>query len=239
MPDRHIRRDGSDYGRALAALLPQGDAWPRWDDSTLIRTTDALGEIFGYVDSRAADLLEVETDPRLTLEMLEDWERNFRLPDPCFKSALTIDERHKILVFKMTLLGAQSREFFIGMAAWLGYTITITERAPFTCGISQVGDTSQMINWNGTPGDDPQALDYRWRIGPPEMRFLWTVHVTGAPLMWFRAGAGEAGVQYHLTIGFAEDLECLLNRWKPAHTHIVFDYSNLGHGSDDPYAGLP
>jgi uncharacterized protein YmfQ (DUF2313 family) len=204
-----------------------------------MKTVRGLAQIWGYVDGRAADLLERESDPRLTIELLPDWERNWGLPDPCFKSALTIDQRHTMLLFKMTLLGAQSREWFINIAKWLGYTITITERAPFTAGISQLGDTRQMINWNGTPGEAPQALDFRWRIGPPEMRFLWTVHVTGAPLMWFRAGAGQAGVQHHLEIGFAQDLECLLNRWKPAHTEIVFDYSNLGHVTDDPYAGLP
>jgi uncharacterized protein YmfQ (DUF2313 family) len=56
-----------------------------------------------------------------------------------------------MLLFKMTLLGAQSRRFFIAIAAWLCYTITITERAPFTCGISQLGDTEGMATWNDLP----------------------------------------------------------------------------------------
>jgi uncharacterized protein YmfQ (DUF2313 family) len=62
-----------------------------------------------------------------------------------------------------------------------------------------------------------------------------------APLTWFRAGAGQAGVQHHLTIGYAQDLECLLRRWKPAQTDIIFDYSNIGGGTgiDDPMAGTP
>jgi uncharacterized protein YmfQ (DUF2313 family) len=235
--DRHVRRDGDDYAAALTALLPWGMAWPRDDDSILMRTVRGLSQVFGFVDSRAADLLEIETDPRITREMLSDWERNFGLPDPCFLTANTIDQRHALLLFKMTLLGGQSRDFLIHMASLLGYVITITERAPFTCGISQVGDTSQMSNWNGTPGETPSVLDYRWRIGPPEIRFWWTVHVTNAPLLWFRAGVGQAGVDHHLTIGYATDLECLLRRFKPAHTDIVFDYSNLGN--DDPMAGTP
>jgi len=235
--DRHVRRSGDDYAEALASLLPYGQAWPRWEDSTLMKTVRGLAQVFGFVDARAADLLERESDPRLTLELLPDWERNWGLPDPCFKQAQTIDQRHALLIMKMTLLGAQSREFFIGIAAWLGYTITITERAPFMCGVSQAGDTRGMINWNDTPGMHPEIADYRWEIGPPEIRFYWTVHVINAPLTWFRAASGQAGVDPHLRIGYAYDLECLLRRWSPAHTDIVFDYSNLKTG--DSMAGTP
>ncbi len=235
--DRHIRRSGDDYAEALAGLLPHGQAWPRWPESVLMRTVRGLAQFFGFVDARAADLLERESDPRLTLELLPDWERNWGLPDPCFKQAQTIDQRHALLILKMTLLGAQSREFFIAMAAWLGYTITISEFAPFMAGVSQAGDTRGMVNWNDTPGQHPDIPDFRWYIGPPEMRFYWVVHIINAPLTWFRSGAGQAGVDPHLRIGYAYDLECLLNRWKPAQTLIVYDYSNLKTG--DSMAGTP
>lgn len=236
--DRHIRRSGDDYAEALAELLPYGAAWPRWPESVLMRVVRGLAQIWGYVDGRAADLLERESDPRLTIELLQDFERNWGLPDPCYRSALTIDQRHQLLLFQMTLLGAQSREFFIGIAEWLGYQITISEWAPFTAGISQVGDTRGMELWNDTPGQHPEVMDdFRWEIGAPEMRFFWQVHVHLAPLAWFRVGSGQAGVDPHLRIQYAQDLECLLRRWKPAHTDIVFDYSNLTPASQ--YAGLP
>ena len=73
---------------------------------------------------------------------------------------------------------------------------------------------------------------------PQEARFYWTVHVSGASLIWFRVTSGQTGVDPHLRIGIADDLECLLNRWKPAHTIILFDYSGLEHPSD-PMAGTP
>jgi uncharacterized protein YmfQ (DUF2313 family) len=197
-----------------------------------------LANYWGTVDARAADLLEQESDPRATIELLPDWERNFGLPDPCFKAALTIDQRHAMLIMKMTLLGAQSQQFFIDIAAWLGYNISITEFSPFTAGVSQVGDTRGMREWNDYPGHHPELMDdFRWEIGAPEIRFYWQVHVHLAPLTWFRVGSGQAGVDPHLTIGYAQDLECLLRRWKPAHTDIVFDYSNLSPASK--YAGLP
>ena len=62
--DKHVRRKGKDYVEALLALLPQGEAWPRFPESTLVRTLTGLCEYWGFVDGRAADLLEIETDPR-------------------------------------------------------------------------------------------------------------------------------------------------------------------------------
>lgn len=240
MADRHTRRSGLDYAHALAQLLPRGVAWSRDPNDLVMRVVRALAQIWGspgvdsasdlpgtsqIVDARAGDLLERESDPRATVELLPDWERNWGLPDPCFAEAQTIGERQAMLVLKMTMIGAQSREFFIGIAEWLGYTITITEYAPFMAGVSQAGDTR-----------DAQG-DYRWQIGPPEMRFFWTVHVGASRLTWFRAAAGEAGVDPHLRIRLATDLECLLRRWKPAHTDLVFDYSSLASGGD--MAGTP
>lgn len=68
---------------------------------------------------------------------------------------------------------------------------------------------------------------YRWVIGPPEIRFYWVVYPSKTKLMWFRASSGRSGVDHHLEFSIAEDLECLLRRYKPAHTQIVFDYSDM------------
>jgi uncharacterized protein YmfQ (DUF2313 family) len=236
MTDKHIRRSGDDYAEPFAALLPTGPAWPREDDSTLMAFVLGLAQIWGNpVDSRAADLLEIETDPRYANEMLPDWERNFGLPDPCFFGEQTsLAQRHAILLLKMTLVGAQSRDFFIEFAAMLGYTIHITEYSPYICGISRVGNTSQQEIEAGGDG-----THMRWQLGPPEIRFYWTIHVDTARLIWFRTGpiGGIVGVDPHLIIGRAEDLECLLNRWKPAHTLILFDYSGMQTGGS--MAGTP
>lgn len=220
MSDRHIRRGQDDYAAALTALLPSGPAWPREPESVLMRVVRGLGGVFGFVDGRAADLIERESDPRATIELLPDWERNFGLPDACVAERITVADRQKALVVKMTTLGGQSREFFIDLAASIGYTIRITEYAPFMCGVSECGDTRDEF-------DDP-----RWQVGPPEIRFYWTVHVGLARLTWFRAGAGEVGVDHHLEIGLATDLECLLRRYKPGHTDVLFDYSGLAVGGE-------
>lgn len=230
MADRHIRRGGEAYAEALTNLLPTGPAWPRDRDSVLQAVVAGLADIWGdKVDARAADLLERETDPRLALELLDEWETAFGIPDQCFGEEYAIEARHNLLLFKMTLLGGQSRQWFIYIAAYFGYTIRIREFAPFMCGISECGDTRP------DPMDDPYG--WRWEIGPPEIRFWWTVRVDDASLQWFRASSGQAGVDPHLIIGTATDLECYLQRFKPAHTEVTFDYSGLQSGG--PMAGTP
>jgi uncharacterized protein YmfQ (DUF2313 family) len=260
MSDRHVRRAGEDYRDAFLALLPQGQAWPKRSlTSTLWQACDGLCNYWGFVDGRAADLLEVESDPRSTQELLPDWERNFGLPDPCYSTPQTIGDRQKALVQRMTTEGGQSRQFFLDLAATAGYSITISEHRPFMAGIDRVGD-SRVIG-DGTnpmfsssyilgfvPVRDADGLPVangalsqqpNYGLGPPEVRYFWTVHVNATSLAWFRVGGGggQCGVNPELTIGVATDLECILARWKPAHTEIIFDYSGLG--PDDPMAGTP
>ena len=66
MSDRHVRRLGQDYGDAFLTLLPQGQAWPKYPGTTLDLACRGLAEYWGFVDGRAADLLETESDPRNT-----------------------------------------------------------------------------------------------------------------------------------------------------------------------------
>ena len=237
--DRHIRRGQDEYQWALSALLPQGIAWPRWPDTVLQKVVRGLAGIMGFVDGRAADLLERESDPRATIEMLDSWERAWGLPDPCFHRIIeapdgstidlppTISERHKILMTKYTLLGGQSRQFFLDMATFLGYSISIQEYRPFMVGFDGAGDNRAYDPVAGTLGP------YPCQIGSFNMRFAWTVHTLSPKLIWFRASEGQAGIDHHLEIQKGQDLECMIKRWAPAHTIVLFDYTKIG----DPWAG--
>ena len=253
--DKHITRAGDDYAVALQGLLPQGQAWTRAFGSALMEVVTGLTRIWGDFEIRASKLLEVESDPRITIELLPDWERNWGLPDPCYSAPQTIGQRQFALVQRMTIEGAQSREFFIEVAASIGYTITITEYRPFTIAMDGCGDCrvygalppDPMRNQWGQvilapPGDHNIAQGElsewpNYGVGGA-CRYYWTVHVGESSLTWFRCASGQCGVDPHLRIGLADDLECLLNRWKPAHTRIVFDYSGLT-SPGDPMAGTP
>ena len=124
----------------------------------------------------------------------------------------------------------------------------------FVCGLDRCGDnrvygdgSNPMLNeWDqpiknpvGEPVADGELSAWpNYGLGPPANRFYWTVHVDSAKLVWFRVTSGQTGVDPHLRIGTADDLECLLNRCKPAHTQIIFDYSGLSNPGD-PMAGTP
>lgn len=213
------QRSAADYTQAFSDLLPTGPAWPREPDSVLQKVVAGQSQIWGdLVETLAAVLLTRESDPRATVTLLPDWERAWGLPDECARDEYrSIGDRQQALVTKMTLLGAQSRAFFIAQAAALGYTITIQEWSPFMCGVSRCGDTTNL--------DD--GTHYRWEIGSPDMRFYWKVRVSALRLTWFRCSSGQVGVDPHLRIAGATDLECMLRRWKPAHTQVIFDYSAL------------
>lgn len=225
-----IRRTDEDYAEAFAKLLPQGVAWPRDLSLGPMQIVQGLSKYWGTVDRRAADLLERESDPRITIEMLDRWEEAFGLPDPCIGlRGQTNAERHSQLMLKMTLEGGSSRQFFIDQAARLGYTIRITEHSPYQSGMSTVG-------WAEDEFSEP-----RWETGPPEYRYWWLIHVSGNwPLRWFRVGAdgGEVGIDHMLESAIADDLECLIYKWKPGHTTVTFDYTSISN-TTDPYADLP
>lgn len=250
--DRWVKRTAEDYAAGFNNLLPTGPAWPRDPESVLQKVVSGLAGIWGDpVETEASLLLNLESDPRITTNLLPEWERAFGLPDLCLAEPLTIGNRRTALVQRITMLGAQSREFFIAIAAVIGYTITVTEYRPFMVGIDRVGDNrtigngtalkdqfgNPLLNGRGQPVGNGEYSEYPYTFGPPENRFYWTVHVNTSRLTWFRVTQGQTGIDPHLRIGLATDLECLLRRYKPAHTQIIFDYSGLAVGG--AMAGTP
>lgn len=211
------QRTARSFAEALLALLPLGRVWPREASSTLARTIDGLAEVVGRWAARAGNFLLVEAFPPAAGVLLEDWERVLGLPDRCLIDwDPTIDERRAAIRDKLANRpGGQSKAFFIQLAARLGYgDIAITEYQPFMAGVSRCGphidETGEVV----------------WRVAPHAKRACWRITVAGPRLRWFRAGHGQsqAGVHPHLTIRRARDLECLLDRLKPAHTKLFFVY---------------
>lgn len=188
------------YNDQIEALLPQGKAWPREAGTNMRQLTRALAEEFARIDGRSSDLLR-EALPSTTLEMLADWERAAGLPDTCVAVAQTLQERRNALLAKLTNSGGQSRAFFIALAEYLGFTVTITEFRPFRAGISSAGDAVCDDEW--------------W--------FVWRINAPETTVTYFRAGLSAAGEP--LRKWGNELLECVMNRVKPAHTHLIFGYS--------------
>lgn len=188
-----------DYQRQLLQLLPEGPVWPRDLDTTIAKVLGAIAESLVRVDLRAAHIRE-ELDPRSTQELLPDWERNFGLPDDCMSDSPTSDERRRRVHQKVAWQGGQSRNFFIGFLAALGYPdCTITEFLPFRAN----SNCNNAINQGG--------WCYAWRVNVPadaDVKIMTCNSACDSPL----ASWGDPG------------LSCVLAVHKPAQTILYIAY---------------
>src|SRR5262245_241478 len=105
------------------------------------------------------------------------------------------------------------------------------------CIWADLGNIKQIAVGHKWPQIDELDDNFRWYVGPPEMRFTWTANVGHPQLTWFRSASGRCGEDPHLRIGVPEDTQCLLNRWKPAHTYLGMDFSGMAFSG--PMQGTP
>lgn len=112
------------YTDQLLALLPIGAAWDR-NSPGLRGLMTGLAEELVRIDERAADLL-AESQPGGISETLDQWEKDFGLPD-ISRSAQTFAERKGLVIQRFQMYGSQSREFLVSMCEALGVTATISE----------------------------------------------------------------------------------------------------------------
>jgi len=183
----------------LRALLPPSSIDPMGPALGVELTAE--GKALDQAQSFADQIL-LEADPRTTATMLADWERVYGLPE-AYIVALGItqsfQERRAMLVAKVTLQGGQSKAFYIGLAAAIGYTITITECVPSTT-----------------------EYDTEAPIYDEQFRFVWYVN---APSVTVREETTEDDSEMATAVWGNALLEAVINRYKPAHTLALFAYS--------------
>lgn len=126
------------YAAQLQALLPPGRAFTRAPDAILTKLLFALAEEFARLDARV-DALAVEIDPTKTSELIDEFEDMLGLPDVCIGDLSSLDGRRIALRGRLTATGGQSRQYFIDLAASVGYAITIDEPALHTWQINASG----------------------------------------------------------------------------------------------------
>lgn len=204
------------YTAQLRNLLPVGLAWPRQADLRRDDLLEAKAVELSRVHSRVGDLLR-ESDPRQALETLTDWERVAGLPDSCVvPGSITIQERRQRLVQKLTSTGGQSIGYFADIAENMGYPIEIKEFRPFVVGESEVGLVEE---------ESPTGSTLVYGLTDlPEIRYYWAIEVLEPRVTWFRVGESELGKDPFAKIDIATDLECVINKLKPAHTNLAFSY---------------
>lgn len=197
------------YSNLLKRLFPEGWAWNHSENTPFDLLIKSMAVEPCRFEERAYEFIE-EMDPRQTFELLEDWERLLGLPDECSRddpdNPIGLSERRNRIVQALTANGGQSREFYLYLIETLGYdieadNIEIVEFQAFRAGISRVGD--RLTNTD--------AWAYTWQVFAP-----------AAITRCFRVGKSTVGERLKLLEN--EELECLLTKFKPAHTKVIFSF---------------
>ena len=196
-------------------LLPPGAVWNRSPDSVMGKFWAAFGVLVADVQNRGLDILD-EVDTRTVEELIAAWEGYLGLPDPdCSSRPGTALLRRFAVHAKHTNQGGQSPQFYIDLAAAVGFTITVEEFLPYVVG-------------------GPSAIGNRLYTDP--WRFTWRVHAPVHTVTFARAGKLRAGE----SIAYSDNtiLECTLEAVKPAHTNLVFEYDLPYQGTYAPWSIL-
>jgi uncharacterized protein YmfQ (DUF2313 family) len=187
----------TDYQAAMQALLPRGRAWPRDPGSLLSMLFLGLAPTYYRQGVACAGLL-ADAFPLTPVDLLGEWEATLGLPDPCAGVQPTIQARQAQVAARFIAQGGQSVPYFIAFAANLGYAITITEFAPFCCGVNTCG---QPLNG--------EAWAFAWEVNDPTFTisaFQCGRDACGEPLRWWGNTV----------------LQCEMKRISPAHTTLFF-----------------
>lgn len=131
---------------------------------------------------------------------LEDWERVYGLPAECVEAGQLLQERLQLLALAFAERGGISIAWLKRYAALAGYTVGIAEYMPFRAGLSTAGAPLSNGVW----------------------RHAFRVIAQGEPERPFSAGQSCAGDA--LRVWGAGNLECIINKYKPAHTVALFAY---------------
>lgn len=189
-----------DFADSFQRHMPTGPVWPRDPDAVQRATVEALMPTYMRTWALACDL-PAETLPSTAVFLLPEWEASVGLPDPCAGPDPTIAQRQAHVVARLTQQNGPSIPSLTAFAAALGYEITIQEFAPARADVSCA--------------DDP--------CYEPEWAFAWQVTVAATTVTYAAADASFADDPLLTTGG--EVLECELNRLKPAHTVLIFNFT--------------
>jgi len=126
---------GDMYLKLFHSLLPKGKLWNRTPNSLTTKLLRGFAEELSRISLRAEDLFN-ESVPSRVSELLDEYEYDLGLYDK--NLGLTTAERIESIVAKFYQYGFSHKEYFISIAADLGYTITIEEFSPFFVGLSTV-----------------------------------------------------------------------------------------------------
>ena len=140
-----MARTGEQYRKLLSSLLPKGVFWNKFLNSFMQKTVYGMADELSRIEGRAEDLYD-EKDVRTAVELLPEHEEDFGLPDEGDSISTITSKRQDELHAAFLNVGQQFKQFYIDIAAALGYTITIEEFTPFWSGLGGAGDPCGIQN---------------------------------------------------------------------------------------------
>lgn len=184
---------------ALLSCLP-ATAYDRATPGVLAEAEAAAAVIDRGIEQ--ADIVLLEHLPEKAAQALPDWERNYALPDDCIGgSAAPETLRRTNLMDRIFGRGNLSRGFYIDQAEALGYPgCTVTEMTPMTCEDS----CDSAVNGEGFIGV--------WQFNVPVPTTILEMTC-------------ESPCDAQLRTWGNTQLECVINRRRPAHTIVQFAYA--------------
>lgn len=131
----------ADYAHLLRLLLPRGAIWQAKPGSVQAAILEAFAQEFARVDGRVTDLL-AESLPETTVELLDQWEAEFGLPESCdTREGLSIAERQARLAAKVYYRAIRGAQRWHALAASYGATVELATYQPTVAGSAVAGDT--------------------------------------------------------------------------------------------------
>lgn len=212
----------ADFLEQFKRLLPPGSAWDVQKDSVMEKFFASFADEASVINGRTQGLF-TEAIPFTTFELLPEWEDAVIVEDECLADIPqgSVGERQAAIVAALRRPTGQSRQFYIDLAASLGFDIEIIEHCPFRAGISSVGDalTNQTaydfsVGFSAV-GQSLANYDVGWV-------YYWTIKTDEFNQTFFSVGENSVGDALS-TFG-NEVLECVMNAVKPAHTKILFRF---------------
>lgn len=187
------------YAQAFIQLMPLGLLFEIDDSTQLYKLILAICANYEIFDAYCDNFLQ-EIYPDTTQQLLTDWEAEYGLPDECSQPDDTTETRRKLLLAKYNALGGQTAAYYIKLALYLGYVITITEFTTFRTNINKTNDVLYGEAW----------------------KWVWQVNCTSTTGIYFRTNLSTTNEKL---IDFGnERLICFLEKYKPAHTHLIFNF---------------
>lgn len=190
-----------EQAEGLASLLPNDRVFfsKNYTGTKLQKLILGLAYEIWRVENKVEDI-SIQYNIFDTVNLIDEWERAMGIPDDCFTNTGTIEQRRINIIAKLRARGVATKEAFIALAAFMGYTIEI-----FT--LSELAYPPYNVPF--------------FPVSLPQGRFVWLIKGYGiAPF------TPPYDVPFTPMIG-SDVIPCFFNKLKPANTILLFENLEL------------